>query len=265
MSDDPRAAFRPSNAPIDPVAMARRDLAKALPRRFYRDVSVAETEGGFGVTLDGKQARTPAKALLAAPTRELAKAIAAEWAAQTDLIAPDTMPLTRLANAAIDGVAHHLGATIAEVAKFAETDLVCYRASDPDTLVAAQAAAWDPILVFAREVLGARFICSGAVMYVEQPKAALGAVRAAVETLADGPAGVWRLAACSVMTSLSGSVLIALAVARGVTTPEAGWLAANVDEDYQMRFWGTHEAALARRASRWKDMEAAAALYGLSA
>ena len=251
-------------APIDPIAMARRDLKKALPKRFYTEVTTAVSEGSFGLLLDGKPVRTPAKALLALPTRPLAEAIAAEWRAQTDLIEPDTMPLTKLANTAIDGVAHNLDATIAEIAKFAETDLVCYRAGTPAALVAAQAAHWDPILTFARDALGARFICSEGIVYVEQPESARRAIFLAVETIARGAAGALRLAALSVMTSLTGSVLAALAVTRETLSEDQAWAAAHVDEDYQIRQWGTDADAVDRRGRRWRDMQAAAALYRLS-
>ncbi len=266
MSEDLRHDLSPgANEPVDPVKMARRDLQKVLPRRFYKEVTVApEEEGGFGPRLDGKPIRTPARAILAVPTRALAEAIAAEWRAQAELIDPETMPLTRLANSALDGVARTMAATIDEIAKFAETDLVCYRAGDPDALVAAQSEAWDPVLAFARDTLHARFLCVEGVMYVEQPASARAAVRRAVEAIADGRAGVLRLAALSVMTSLTGSVLIALAIAQGAMTPAAGWTAACVDEDYQTRFWGTDAEAAARRERRWRDMEAAATLDALA-
>ena len=266
MSDDLRHAMFPeANEPIDPIKMARRDLQKSLPRRFYKDVSVAAlADGGFALHLDGKPVRTPAKALFALPTQALAEAVAVEWQAQGALIEPGTMPLTRLANSAIDGVARMREATIAEVAKFAETDLVCYRAGDPDALVHAQAEAWDPVLAFAREALGARFICAQGIMYIAQPASALSAVRDAIETIANGAAGTLRLAALSVMTSLTGSVVIALAVARGALSVETAWRAANVDEDYQALVWGSDEEAIERTARRWRDMRAAATLYALA-
>ena len=262
MSDGPRdlrADLAPlPNEPIDPVAMARRDLKKALPRRFYKEVAVAESCAGFGPTLDGKPIRTPAKAALAVPTRALAEAIAAEWAAQGEIVEPDTMPLTKLANSAIDGVANTLAATAAEVAKFAETDLVCYRADGPETLVAEQARAWDPVLASTRETLGATFVRTQGILHVAQPLAAVQAVHEAVFAIAEAPAGPLRLAALSVMTSLTGSVLIALAVARGAMTAEAAWAAANVDEEYQLRHWGTDADALARTVRRRTEMLAAA-------
>ena len=265
MADLRNDLFPEVNEPIDPIKLARRDLQKSLPRRFYADVAVGEgAEGGYALLLDGKPVRTPAKDNLVVPSRELADLVAAEWRGQGDLIDPATMPLTRLANSAIDGVARTLAATAAEVAKFAETDLVCYRADAPEPLVAAQAAAWDSILTFAREALHARFICAEGVMYVAQPETARAAVAKAVEAVAAGPSGALKLAALSVMTTLTGSVLIALAVAHAATTPAEAWAKAHVDEDFQARFWGADAEATARRDRRWLDMEAAATLYRLS-
>lgn len=265
MRDDLGKDLMPAERePIDPVAMARRDLKKALPRRFWTNVTVAARDGGFGVDLDGKPVRTPGKTLLVVRTEALAKRLAREWRAQVEWVEPATMPLTRLVNTAIDGVVNAMAETAAEVAKFAETDLVCYRAGDPASLVAAQAEAWDPVLAFARRDLGARFICAEGVMYVAQPETAHAAVRAAVASVATGPAGPLRLAALSLMTNLTGSVLLALAVARGEMSAEAAWTTAHVDEDYQMRAWGTDVDALARRAARWQDMQAAADGYALS-
>jgi Chaperone required for the assembly of the mitochondrial F1-ATPase len=141
-------------------------------------------------------------------------------------------------NTALDGVARNLAATAAEIAKFAETDLVCYRAGDPEVLVAAQSQAWDPLLGFARRDLGARFVCSEGVMFVAQSTEALAAVRRAVDAVADGPAAPIRLAALSLMTNLTGSVLIALAVSRGAMSLQDGWAAAEVDDIYQSSLWG---------------------------
>ncbi len=263
MSDE-RGTGRP--AEIDPVAMARRDLKKALPRRFYTEAGIGPAVGGgFAVLLDGRPVRTPAKLALAVPSDTLAEALAAEWRAQGEIIEPDTMPLTRLVNSALDGVARAHAATIAEVAKFAETDLVCYRAGEPAALVAAQAAAWDPVLAFARGALGARFVLAEGVMYVAQPESALAAVRHALEAQAEGRSGPLRLAALSVMTSLTGSVLLALAVARGAMQAADAWRAAHVDEDHQIAIWGHDAEAATRREQRWRDMEAAAKVVAMTA
>ena len=266
MAGDLRNDLFPSaSEPVDPIKLARRDLQKTLPRRFYDAVTVGEAEGGHAVLLDGKPVRTPAKSAFLLPGAALAERVAGEWRAQVGLIDPTTMPLTRLANSAIDGVARTLDATVAEVAKFAESDLVCYRAGEPVALVEAQAAAWDPILAFARERLGARFTCAQGIVFVEQPEGARRAVAAAVARIAQGPAGALRLAALSVATSLMGSVLLALAVADGRLTPEEAWSAAHVDEDFQARFWGADAEAQSRRERRWRDMEAAALTFRLSA
>ncbi len=253
-------------AEIDPVAMARRDLKKALPRRFYVEVAIGSTTNGhFAVLLDWRPLRTPAKANLAVPSEALAQALAAEWRAQGEIIEPDTMPLTRLVNSALDGVAKAREATLDEVVKFAETDLVCYRAGEPAALVAAQAAAWDPVLAFARDALDARFLVAEGVMYVAQPEAARAAVRRALAAETTGLSGVLRLAALSIMTSLTGSVLLALAVARSRFDATEAWRAAHVDEDYQNAIWGHDAEAATRRALRWRDMQAAAEVVALTA
>jgi chaperone required for assembly of F1-ATPase len=256
--------FAVHGAPIDPVKLARRDLQKALPRRFYTEVSVGAGEGGHVLLLDGKPVRTPAKALLLLPSAPLGERIAEEWRAQGEVIDPETMRLTRLVNSAIDGVARNRDATVAEVAKFAETDLVCYRAGDPEALVAAQDAAWDPVLAITRETLGARFICAQGILYVEQPASARAAIERAVGGIAEAPNGALKLAALSVMTSLAGSVLIALSVAHGHLGAEEAWAAAHVDEDYQARVWGADAEAMARRERRWREMEAAATVFRLA-
>jgi chaperone required for assembly of F1-ATPase len=229
-------------------------------RRFYKEAGVGETRGGFALTLDGRVARTPAKRPLVAPTRALAEALAAEWATQGETIAPETMPLTRLAHSALDGVAAALEATIAEIVNYAGGDLVCYRASEPEALAGRQAAAFDPVLAFAEAEFGARFALAGGIMHVPQPEASLAKVRAAI---AREPFAVTAL---HTLTALSGSVLIALMVARGATTPEAAWAAAHVDEDFQIERWGADEEAMRRREARWRDFAAAAfALHALGA
>jgi chaperone required for assembly of F1-ATPase len=264
MADLRNDLFPDDREPIDPVKMARRDLQKSLPKRFYTDVAIGSHERGHALLLDGKPVRTPAKDHLVLPSADLAERVAAEWRAQTDLIDPATMPLTKLVNSAIDGVAKRLDATAAEVAKFAETDLVCYRAGSPAPLVEAQSAMWDPILGFARESLGARFICAEGVIYVAQPEPARQAATDAVAAIANGPSGALKLAALSVMTTLTGSVLIALSVAQGHLGAEEAWAAAHVDEDFQARFWGADADAIARRERRWHDMATAALAYRLS-
>lgn len=173
---DPRAAAAAREAAAlaanDPFALARRDLKQALPRRFYEAAEGGPLPaGGFGVFLDGRPVLTPAKARLAVPTAAFAEALAAEWRAQGEIVEPATMPLTRLCNSALDGVAAAAEQTAAEVARFAETDLLCYRAADPAALVAEQAAAWDPVIARVGERLGARFVLVEGVIYAAQPPA----------------------------------------------------------------------------------------------
>jgi len=223
-------------------------------KRFYRTAAIGEVEGGYALLLDGRGARTPAKNKLVAPTRAIAEAIAAEWAGQGAVVDPTSMPVTRLANSALDGVAKTLAETRADIVSYAGADLLCYRAETPEALVAMQAAAFDPVLAWAEEALGVRFILSAGVMHVAQPERATAAVRAAVEAY-ESP---FAVAALHGLTSLSGSVLLALAVARGAWSAGDAWRLAHVDEDFQIRRWGEDDEAMARRAARWVEFEAAA-------
>jgi chaperone required for assembly of F1-ATPase len=230
--------------------------AANLPKRFYKDVTIKEEEGGAAsLLLDGKPVRTPGKAHLALPTRALAEGVAEEWRAQQERIDPSTMPLTKLANSAIDGVRGHEQAVIDDILKYAGSDLLCYRAEGPKALVASQTKHWDPVLAWANSTLNAPFNLAEAVVHVVQPKASLGGVRRALEGL-----DTFRLAAMHVMATLTGSALLALAVLRGRLTPEQAWQAAHVDEDFQISQWGEDAEAAHRRAHRRRDFDAAARL-----
>jgi chaperone required for assembly of F1-ATPase len=246
----------------DPIAMARRDLKKALPRRFYEEVTVQQGDGTFVLLLDGRAANSPGGNHLALPCSAAARALADEWSAQGETIDPAAMPLTRIVTSAIDGVAYRLDATVDEIARYAGADLVCYRAAGPRMLIETQAAAWNFVLAFARENLGAHFICIEGVEFVEQPEPARAAVKEAIKRIANnGPAAPFALAALHVMTTLTGSVLLALAVALGKLTSIEAWVAAHVDENFEMRAWGEDAEALRRRARQWREMEAAARLF----
>jgi chaperone required for assembly of F1-ATPase len=249
------------SSPNDPVALARRDLTKPLPRRFYKAVGIEARGDRFIPTLDGRPVRTPAKANLALPSCALAEAVAAEWRAQAELIDPSTMPLTRLVNVALDGVAREPGAIVAAIGKYGDSDLLCYRAEGPERLVKAQADAWDPILTASEARLGARFVCGEGIVFVEQPARTKQVVHAALEAVQAQPFGHFGLAALHVMTALTGSVLIALAIAAGETSVAEAWAAAHVDEDFQIGLWGEDPEASTRRARRFEDMAAAALLW----
>ncbi len=210
--------------------------------------------------LDGRPVRTPARRTLAVPSVALAEAIAAEWEAQRDMVDPATMPLTRLVNTVIDGVADQCAAVAADMARYLGFDLVLYRAEGPERLVARQAQAWDPVLAFARDTLSARFVPAVGLVFVAQPPAALAAAATAIP--ATDP---WRLGALHAVTTLTGSALIALALAGGTLSVEAAWAAAHVDEDWNMELWGRDQLALERRAFRFAEMQAAATILALPA
>jgi len=244
---------RSDDTPADsPIEAARRGTHPPLRQRFYGKVTTAGVDEGYAVRLDDKPVRTPARRILAAPTLPLAEALAAEWEAQREAIDPAKMPLTRLANAIIDGVAERPQPVAAEIAKYLASDLLFYRAAGPLALAERQRLSWDPILVWAAQSLGARFEWTEGVTHRAQPQPALQAAGAAI------PADPWRLGTMHVVTTLTGSALIALALARGFLTAENAWDAANVDEDWNMEQWGRDELALDRRAFRFAEFQAAA-------
>lgn len=221
-------------------------------KRFYTRAQVGPVQNGVArVLLDGRAVRTPARAHLAVPLW-VAERIAAEWDAQAEHILPLTMPLTRLANTAIDGVAATIGAVQADIAAIAGNDLVIYRADTPAGLVAAQTLMWDPVVAFAEGAFGVRIVLAEGVMPVSQDPRLGEAVRT---TLTADPLA---LAALHQLTTLTGSAFIALALSRGALTFEAAWAAAHVDEDWNIRQWGEDAEAVARRAGRRRDAEAAA-------
>lgn len=243
--------------PLDPVELARRSVRRTLRKRFYESASVVEESSVFAVTLDGKPVRTPARHSLAAPTRELAMAIAAEWNAQAELIDPANMPLTRLANSIIDGVADNPDEVRNDIVKYLGSDLLFYRADGPEGLTERQAAAWDPIVRWAADTLGARFIMVEGVVFAAQPEQAIAAAAKAI------PDNIWRLGAVHSIMTLTGSALLALALAHGAVSAENAWTAAHVDEDWQMEQWGRDTLAMERRDHRAAEMTAAATVLRL--
>jgi chaperone required for assembly of F1-ATPase len=243
----------------NPIEAARRAMRPALPKRFYKEAAVGERNGQFVLLLDGKPARTPARNPVAMPSRALAEAVTAEWNALGDTIDPKRMPLTRLVNVAIDRVANETDAVIAETAKYAGSDLLCYRAGDPAGLAALQAREWDPVLAWVREEFGVRFTLAEGVNFVAQPEESLAAVRAEVERYA----APFPLAALATATALTGSVLLALALARGRLSADAAWAAAHVDEDWNIAQWGEDAEAARRRAARRAEFDAAAKVLAL--
>ncbi len=236
-------------------AAVKRANVAPLPKRFYKSATVGAHADGFAVLLDGKSVRTPGKAVLVTPRQDIADVIAAEWSAQGEFIDPKGMPLTRLVNSAIDGVAGQEAEVAADAAKYAGSDLVCYRSDGPEALAALQALHWDPVLAWAKDAFGVKFRTSVGVIHVAQPAQAVPRVEAALAGLKP-----FELAGVHSMTTLTGSVLLALAVTRGNLDPAAAWTAAHVDEDFQISQWGEDAEAVLRRAFRWRDMQAAALL-----
>jgi chaperone required for assembly of F1-ATPase len=241
----------------DPVRRAQIQMKQPLPKRFYKEVAVGDTAEGFSIHLDGRPVRTPGKRLLAVPTRAAADLLAAEWQDQETEINPGRMPVTRLVNTAIDGIETEIDAVFEDIVKFAATDLLCYRADNPQSLVDMQARHWDPVLYWAADALGARFILAEGIVHRQQPDAAISAYAAALA----GYRSALKLAALHTITTLTGSALIALAFAEGRLTAEQAWQAAHVDEDWNILQWGADAEAEARRKARWAEMHAATQLF----
>jgi chaperone required for assembly of F1-ATPase len=237
---------------------AQRLMRPELPKRFYKSAEAVREGQGFAVMLDGRPVRTPAKNMLVVPAEGLALAISEEWNAQSEVIDPATMPLTRLVNSAIDGVAREPDAIRAEIVKYAGSDLLCYRAEEPDKLVARQSAAWDPVVDWAGDVLGARFVLARGIVFTAQPEDTLAAIGPRLAHL-----DIFRLAAANVVTTLTGSALLAFALLEGRVSAEEAWSAAHVDEDWNIELWGADEEATERRARRYEEMQAAARVITL--
>lgn len=228
-------------------------------KRFYKVAAVEERPGGFAVLLDGRAIRTPAGAPLAVPTRRLADAIAADWAAQGDIVQPATMPAMQLASTAIDRVAPQREAVIAELLRYAETDLVCYRADSPAALVRRQAAAWQPIVDWVMLRFDAGLRVTTGILPVPQPAEAVAALRRAVEGYDD-----WRLCALQSATAACGSLLLALGLVEGRVTGAQAFEAAQLEELCQAEQWGDDPEAAKRRAGLRDDILAVEAFLAAS-
>jgi chaperone required for assembly of F1-ATPase len=239
--------------PPGPADVANASHRSPLPRRFYKAASLVEERDGFALTLDGKPARTPGGAKLLLPSRAIGDETAAEWNAQAEFIDPVTMPLTRIANSALDAVARREEAVRKDIVAYAGNDLVCYRASAPAGLVARQVELWDPLLDWADRTLGARLVTGEGIVPLDQSDDAIAAVANAV-----APFAVFPLTALHIATTLTGSAILSLAMALCRLTVESAWEAAHVDEDWQIAQWGEVGEATARREARWREMKAAA-------
>ncbi|WP_026790522.1 ATP12 family chaperone protein [Pleomorphomonas oryzae] len=240
--------------PVQATERARANVQRVLPKRFYKAVSVEPIDGLYRVLLDGKPVRTPGRNLLAIASLRAACGLEAEWAAQGGFVDPMTMPLTRLVNSAIDGVSREIEAVKDAVAAYAGSDLTCYRAGEPPRLDERQRLAWEPVLDWVRERFGVRPVATIGVIAVAQPPQLLSAIRAAL------PDDAIRLAAIEQITTLTGSVFLALSLLEKRLSADDVWLAAHVDEDWNAELWGVDSEAQLRRDFRRADFDAAALL-----
>src|ERR1700730_1307165 len=241
-------------SPLDPEEAVRRTTRRPRRKRFYAHAGVVDAPDGLAIILDDKPVRTPSGRSLVAPTREIADAIVTEWDSQKEFIDPLTMPLTRFANSVLDAVVDRVEAVTDDIAKYLGSDFLFSRAGHPEALVAREAALWDPVVFWAADALGAHFILAEGIVHVRQPDSAIAAARAAL------PADPWSIAALHVVTTLTGSALLALALLRGVVDQDQVWAAAHVDEDWNIEKWGVDEEVAARRAARLVDFRAAASI-----
>lgn len=234
-------------------------MSEWAAKRFWTDVTVEAEDGGFTVRLDGRAVKSPGKRGLVMPSREMADAMAAEWAAQGELIEPGTMPVTRSVNSALDQTGPARAGVIDMLAAYAETDLLCHRADGPAELVARQGASWDPLLAWAVAELQAPLEVSVGILPADQPADSLARFRDEIDAFGNfGLTGLYDL------ITLSGSAVIGLAVARNHIPAEAGWRHSRIDEDWQTELWGEDEEAAENAAASCRAFHHAARFLGWS-
>jgi chaperone required for assembly of F1-ATPase len=229
-------------------------------KRFYKETAVDAGDGGFRVLLDGRPMRTPAKSVLVAPTKGLAQAIAEEWRVMPEKVEinPAHLPLTRLAATGLDRVASQRARVIEDTAKYGASDLLCYRATVPASLVQRQAAAWQPLLDWAAERFGASLAVASGTTFVSQPHGALAALRGAVAAHGD-----LALSALYNLTHISGSLVIGLAVSEGRLSGTEAFMAGQLDELFQIERWGADPLATQRHEGIQRDLDACARFLAL--
>ena len=219
-------------------------------KRFYKSAEARAVKGGFEVSLDGRPVRTPGRQKLTFPSAKLADASAAEWSAQGETLDMAAMPLTALSYAALDRVAEDPRRFVDDVTRYAETDLLCYRAPTPPRLAARQAEAWDPLLAWLLERYSVRLTLAKGIMPVDQPKKAIATIRDAFAAF-----DPFRLTAAHVASQAAGSAVIALALVEGEVSPAIAADAAQIDDNWQLEEWGEDEEARALLVRRRSDLE----------
>ncbi len=230
----------------------------AVRKRFWKSATVEPRAGGYAVLLDGRAIRTPAGATFAAPTEALARAAAEEWDAQVETVDPATMPVTRAVNSAIDRVTPNREAVAAMLAEYGGSDLLCYRAPHPETLAQRQAEGWDPLLDWARNRYGAPLVCVAGVMHETQPEGSTAALSAAVDAF-----DAFGLTALHDLVTVSGSLVLGLAVAEGRLEPDEAFALSRIDEDFQAELWGEDAEAAEAASRKHADFRAAARFLAL--
>jgi chaperone required for assembly of F1-ATPase len=228
---------------------------RVYPRKFYKAVDISDHNA---ILLDGRPVKTPMKHALQLPTRILAEAVAAEWIAQDKVIDPEAMPITKLANTALDRATSERENVINEIVDYAGSDLVCYWADRPPELVALQRRHWQPVLDWANAALPAGFKTALSITHIEQDAASLAAVRRRAESL-----DAWALTGVYLLMTLTGSSLLALMCHARAAESDVIWAAAHVDEDYQISQWGEDDEAVKRRAGRKREFDGLVGYFGL--
>jgi len=227
-------------------------------KRFWKDAKAVDSGDGFAIALDGRRVKTPARADLVVPSAALAEAIAREWNESPDTVDPRAMPLTGLANAAIDRIAPDQQNFAAGIASYGESDLTCYRAEGPDMLVQRQSESWDALLAWARRRYDVDFNCQTGVMHVPQPDETVRKLSHAVAAL-----GAFELAGLSPMVTIGGSLVAALAVIEGMMPADDAWQAVSLDDRWQLEQWGDDYEARGALDARRRDFVAAAQFLDL--
>lgn len=227
-------------------------------KRFWKAATATACDGGFTVLLDSRAVKTPAKRPLLLPTLAMAQAVAAEWEAQQGQIKPETMPVTRAANSALDKVALQFDEVAGLLAAYGETDLLCYRATGPEGLIARQAVAWDPLLDWSATELAAPLVVTAGVVHIAQPAESIARLAAIVRSFTP-----FQLAAVHDLIAISGSLVLALAVTRGRLTVAEAWNLSRIDESWQNEQWGIDEDATALEALKQSALEDAGRFFAL--
>ncbi len=227
-------------------------------KRFWKEVAVVPEGAGWGIALDGRPVRTPQRAPLAVASAALAEAIAAEWREIGEAIDPATMPMTGLANAAIDMAAPDVAAFAAPIAAYAQSDLLCYRDARDATLHAEQVAAWNPLLAWAEGRYGVEFALTQGVLPIDQPEATIAALHEAVRAL-----DPWRITALTPLVTIGGSLVAGLALIEEAFDAGMLWEAVSLDELYQERRWGADGEAQKARTAKQRDWDNAARFLSL--